>query len=100
MLIARIEVWPMGDANRGREIARVGIANISELNPVSDYRVTTLLGCDTLPWELISHVHRHRRADGWTPLMARAIDGISTASHTSGPLSPLAEHLLKGAHCR
>lgn len=37
MLVARIELWPGGNDQRAREIARVGIWNESECLDVSDY---------------------------------------------------------------
>lgn len=39
MLVVTVELWPGGDAYRSQEIANVQIANISDLDEVSDYLV-------------------------------------------------------------
>lgn len=39
MIRITIEIWPSGSEARAREIARMDIANISDLAPMSDYEV-------------------------------------------------------------
>lgn len=74
MLVLRVEVWPGGDHGRAYEIARVGIANVSGLAPVSDYRVV----CHDERGERCGTVPAHARAAGWLPLAVRALTACQT----------------------
>lgn len=37
MLVIKVELWPGGDPKKAREIGRLGLANVSNLNEDSDY---------------------------------------------------------------
>ncbi|WNI19217.1 hypothetical protein [Actinacidiphila sp. ITFR-21] len=73
MLVLRVEIWPGGDRDRAKEIARVGIANTTGLRAVSDYSVVHL---DEAGARTNARVRGHRRGLGWVPLAARALAGL------------------------
>jgi hypothetical protein len=68
-----VEIHPGGDEARKHTIATVDLGNISELRPVSDYTVHAKL--DDRP-EIRGVVLNHTRADGWVPLVVRALESL------------------------
>lgn len=87
MLVVRIEEWPGGDADQRKPIARIDIANLSQLADVSTYEAVLRdygnpLSCrefsDTEPPREV--IRNHKRADGWLPLIHRAIKQFYYAS--------------------
>lgn len=76
MLLVKVEIWPGGSETHAREIGRVKIGNLSDLADVSDYMVIAYEG-DTVVAE--STVRRHRRAQGFWPLVARSLTLVSDA---------------------
>lgn len=77
MLVVRVEEWPAGDPDKRRPIARIDIANRSQLADLSTYeailRVAGASLADEPPTAIIT---RHRRADGWLPLVVRATQAL------------------------
>lgn len=69
-MIAAITLLPNGDAGRAEAIGLINIANVSDLAPVSDYKVWDEYGNEAM-------VIGHRRSDGWLPLVARACEALS-----------------------
>jgi hypothetical protein len=73
VLRVRVDLVPAGDPKRASPIAEIHIGNASGVRPVSDYQV-----------ELFEHgelvrrtvVRRHRRANGWAVLVARAVKSL------------------------
>lgn len=99
MLVARIEVWPGGDFDRAFEIARLGIANVSELADVSNYELTALMERDKSEYVLRSEVNSHQRSLGWEPLVQRSMTSLFLAERLSHQIpydDPIAQHLRKG----
>lgn len=68
MLLITVHEWPDGDGGRARLLARMGIANVTDLADVSGY-VYMVEDRDGMRSGV---VHRHRRSDGFWPLIARA----------------------------
>lgn len=75
MMRVIVEIHPAGNSRRKRTIATIDIGNVSDLAEVSDYVV--LAGFDDREARQVT-VHGHRRADGWTPLVIRALEALST----------------------
>lgn len=82
MLRIDIRLVPSDGTDRPELLGAVCIANVSRRAEVSDYAVwtinqTTTPGAVPRDWdEALIHrrvVHGHRRADGWGPLIARAM---------------------------
>jgi len=69
-----VEIHPFGDSSAARRIAKVDIANITDLAPHSDYVVQAEL-------EGVLHqtyVKDHRRASGWIPLVRRVLKALES----------------------
>ncbi len=65
MIVVKIKLWPGGNENAKRQLARIDMANISSLDDVSDYkfRATKVHSLDGLTSVLdtIGAVKRHAR---------------------------------------
>lgn len=78
MLVVRVEVWPGGAEHRRREIGRARIANVSDLDDVSDYAFeiegdgSTRLG--VRPVRLEGSVERVPRSESAWQLLRRILD--------------------------
>jgi hypothetical protein len=48
MLVLKVELWPGGDENQKRVLARAGIGDMSELADISDYEVVVSDGANPL----------------------------------------------------
>lgn len=80
MLVVKVEIWPGGSEEDGREIGRLCAANISDCAEVSSYEIALadeqdlLGGMPTAEFQ----VDGHHRSDGFWPLihmaLAKAID--------------------------
>lgn len=70
MLVIRVELWPGGDRLSGREVARAGIANVSDLAAVSDYVAVLQDDRSDRPHAVV--IRGHERAAGLWTLLARA----------------------------
>ncbi len=66
MLVVTVEVWPGGDVLRRHVIGTMNLANVSELDEVSNYE-----GC--LDGAHSFTVRRHRRSDGAWSLVRKAL---------------------------
>lgn len=69
MLRVTVEVVPQGQEARARKLAVVTISNLSGLAPVSAYDVA-------LDGNSVALVREHTRADGWIPLVVRALERV------------------------
>lgn len=87
MLRVLVEIHPGGDEARKHTIATIDLGNISELRPVSDYTVHAKL--DDRP-EVRRVVFNHTRAEGWIPLVQRALAAIQPKAPVPAT-SPCAE---------
>jgi hypothetical protein len=68
-ILVRVELWPGGDPSRRREIAKMAIANASDLADTSDYVAVRF--DDRGTFEAFA-VRGHRRVAGVWALVARA----------------------------
>jgi hypothetical protein len=76
MLVVKVEVWPGGDEGQAFEISRIGVANVSLLDDVSDYEVTALLDRVAQEQVVKTEVLKHERSTGWAPLVRRVLTNI------------------------
>jgi hypothetical protein len=76
MLRVTIELIPGGDENRRRELARMHIANLSNLAVMSDYTIYANEGVNpharTVAWEIRGMISRHDREQSVWALVAKA----------------------------
>ena len=82
MIRVCIELHPGGDATRAREIARLDIANISNLAPLSDYaiRAKDIGGWSGKPaFEASGLTVSHQRRDSIWSLLAVAAARVASA---------------------
>lgn len=88
MLVVKLELHPGGDASRAREIGRMEIANVSELAPVSDYRVAVtkrwMVGNEETSETGYFEICSHRRSDGAWTLVRRAFEQCEAWSRRHG----------------
>jgi hypothetical protein len=77
MLVVKVEIWDGGRSSDKRDLARLLLANLSDLADVSSY-LAVRLGPDGAFDERV--VHRHRRSDGPWVLIRRAIDDHDAAT--------------------
>lgn len=98
MLVVKAEIWPKGNGGAAYEIARVGIANVSGLAPISDYVMTALLARDAEEYVLRSEINKHERDLGWVPLAKRALTGVHLAERLSHevPVTDPVANILRG----
>lgn len=71
MMVVKVELWPGGHESGGREIGRLGLANVSNLREVSNY-VGVLLRDDGSSSG--RYVAGHPRSAGFEPLVAALLD--------------------------
>lgn len=71
--MVKIELWPGGDGRRRRELLRLEIVNLSQLEPISDYAVTALRDRKAVAEATVSN---HRRARGFLPLVVESLRRI------------------------
>jgi hypothetical protein len=76
MLVVKVEVWPGGNEADAFEISRIGIANTSVLDEVSDYEVTALLSREAQEEVVVTEVLKHERSGGWVPLVRRVLTNL------------------------
>jgi hypothetical protein len=75
MLVVKVEIWPGGSQEDGREIGPMSAANISNCADVSSYEIELsdgqgpLGGMPTVEFQ----VDGHRRGDGFWPLIHKAL---------------------------
>lgn len=103
MLVVKVEVWPGGNVGRAFEISRVGIANVSHLDDVSDYEMTALMERDKQEYVLRSEVNKHQRDLGWEPLVQRAMTSLFLAERLAHAVpydDPVAQFLREGSYER
>lgn len=72
MLRLTLEEWPGGDPNRRRVIGTIDISNVTDLAPISDYRVEQ----DRPGVRVARFVTGHVRSDGPWPLVAKALAAL------------------------
>lgn len=99
MLVVRVAVWPGGAFDREQEVARLGLANRSGSAEFADYDLVALLGNGEGEAVIRSEVNAHERAQGWVPLVRRALTEIHLAEyeiHAAPYDDPIAELLRKG----
>lgn len=70
MLVVTIEVWPGGDPDRPRRIARIGAANLSDVADVSDYAAVLIIDDELVG---VGHIVGHQRDLGPLELVRRVI---------------------------
>lgn len=87
MLVVKVELWPGGDQEQAREIARVGVANVAGRDECDYVVVRAQDGAVDGSWLVAGH----RRADGALELVRRALtpptdprDTAPTAQTTGG----------------
>lgn len=101
VLVVKVEIWPGGSADRGFEIARLGLGNRSGLAQVSNYGVTALMGRDGAEHVMQTMVMGHNREHGWVPLVRRALSELNSHNDVKAPLDdPIAELLRRDGHVR
>lgn len=72
MLVVTVEIWPYGDPEHPRRIARIGAAQTSVVaGNVADYEAVVIVDDELLG---VAGIRRHRRADGPLELVRRIID--------------------------
>lgn len=101
MLVAKIEIWPHGDHEAAFEIARVGIANVSQGAPISNYEMTALMEREKREYVMRGEINSFERDLGWEPLMQRAMSTLFLAERLSHQVpydDPVAQLLRKGQH--
>jgi hypothetical protein len=101
MLVVTVSVWPGGDHEKASEIARIGLANTSNLSDFSNYDLVALLDRDRAERVIRSEVNQHERAQGWVPLARRALTEIHLSEpgiHGVAYDDPTAVLLRKGSH--
>lgn len=72
MMRVIVEIHPHGDSSNVRRIAKVDIANITELAPHSDYVVQAEL--DGVLKR--TYVKDHVRSAGWMPLVSKVLESL------------------------
>lgn len=84
MLITTVELWPGGWPHHARVIGRLAIANVAGNPEVADYIGAAVddTGTSSSLW-----MPRHRRSDGFWPLLARAADACDTSTPANSPPS-------------
>lgn len=98
MLVVRVEVWPGGNEARAKEIARVGIANVSPGSEYSDYEVAAILAAKGEETILRTEICHHERAQGWMPLVRRVLTNLFLRSELARPAAygdPMVDLLRK-----
>jgi hypothetical protein len=73
MLRVTVEMWPGGDSSRARTLATIDLANVSNLEELSDYRVEET---DEHGRKTNTLVLNHERARGWRKLLWRALGNL------------------------
>jgi hypothetical protein len=77
MLMVKVEIWPGGAEHRKREIGRMTIGNISDLEDLSDYEVWGIAKSNHLSGqrelEYDGVVQGHDRRQGVWELVVKAI---------------------------
>lgn len=95
MLVIRVEEWPGGDQGDVNPIARLDIANLSGLAPVSDYEVLLRRGMGPGPILARGIVRGHRREDGWLPLARAAMRAVDPdGGFYSSPVTQVSADVL------
>jgi hypothetical protein len=89
MLVARIEVWPYGDATRARLVGLLTFANLTS----EDRSSYACLRLDDTGREDAIQIDDHVRAEGFWPLIARG------AVSPGGPLAAGSLQLRMMARC-
>lgn len=74
MMVIKVELWPGGHELGAREIGRLGLANVSDLNSISNY-VGVLAKDDGSSEKL--YVAGHPRSAGFEPLVAALLDNAA-----------------------
>jgi hypothetical protein len=75
MLVVKVEIWPGGSEEGGREIGRLSAANISNCADVSSYEIGLsdgrgpVAGMPTVEFQVEGHLRR----DGFWPLIHKAL---------------------------
>ena len=70
MLRVQVEIHPCEDAERKRVIAVIDFGSVPSTGDESDYLVRSTI--DEIPQPPF-RINGHRRADGWAPLLTRAL---------------------------
>lgn len=97
MIVVKIELWPGGNADRAEEIGRAALANISDLDRVSDY---VAVAVDDKGTDALMLIEGHKRADGFWPLLARIFAAAPTAPKASSHWAQLGEAVKKAMFTR
>lgn len=75
-MIVSVQLHPGGDAFRAKEIARMVLGNVSNLNVLSNYALLAREGSNPVtgnaPVQIVSKIRRHRRAQSVWALVAKA----------------------------
>lgn len=99
MLVVTVSVWPGGEFDRAEESARLGLANTTGSAEYANYDLVALLNSDVGECVIRSEINAHERAQGWVPLVRRALTEIHLAeyeTHAAPYDDPIAELLRKG----
>lgn len=94
MLVIKVEIWPGGDPNRAREIGRMGMANVSDLDETSDYIFVSQNDKGEVASGL---VEKHERAAGFWQLLSRL---TSVAAKSGNKIPKKHELTLKAIEAR
>lgn len=99
MLVVTVSVWPGGEFDRAEEVARLGFANTTGNAEYANYDFVALLGKGEGEAVIRSEINAHERAQGWVPLVRRAMTVLHLAeydTHAAPYDDPIAAVLRKG----
>lgn len=85
MMRVLVEIHPHGDSKRKRTIASIDLANVTELDAISNYEIT---GRTDRLSAFRFRLDGHERARGWIPLVRRALNLLHIAEKEA-PLGDL-----------
>ena len=83
MIRVTIEIWPGGDSARAIEIARMNVANVSNLAPDSTYEIWASSEANKFgqpAFEASGKVITHRRKDSIWALLAKATSWVAASA--------------------
>ena len=80
MLVVKVEIWPGGEKAARRTLGQLQIWNVSDLAPVSDYKVREL-NQDGKAIGQIWDVKQHIRELGFWELVTRALESWPVWKH-------------------
>lgn len=96
MLVVKVEVWPFGEVDQAREIARVGIINRGGGAAIADYNVISLVDREIEDRVTETVVLDHIRRAGWQRLVIDALAQPDSRFHDREYVDRVVELLRKG----